>query len=193
MNGKKIACVLLMAIVAVFAYSGQMMHKKAAAKAAEADSAENDANTAQGALSVAQITVEKARAEADEIIRFLEAWRPYAERYQTQTDIETAVQASLRGTGLLVLSQKFEPRDIRDNKNPLIKKVIQASLTIEDEYAKAMNWVGEVERKIPLTRITGCELTGGETSRLVHAEVKIEIPVIDLSALDKVEPKAKKS
>jgi hypothetical protein len=190
MNGKKIACVVLMAIVAIFAYSGQMLHKKAAAKSAEAESAETDANTAQGALSVAQITVEKARAEADNIIRFLETWRPYAERYQTQTDIETAVQASLRGTGLIVLSQKFEQRDIRDSKNPMIKKVIQATLTIEDDYAKAMNWLGDVERRIPLTRITGCELTGGETSRLVHTEVKLEIPVMDLTAVDKAAPAA---
>jgi predicted LPLAT superfamily acyltransferase len=193
MNGKKIACVLLMAIVAVFAYGGQMMHMRAAAKSAEADAAENDATSAQGALSVAQIMVEKARTEGDEIIRFLGVWRPYAERYQTQTDIETAVQASLRGTGLLVLSQKFEPREVRDSKNPLIKRVIQASLTIEDDYAKAINWIGEVERRIPLTRITGCELTGGETSRLVHAEVKLEIPVVDLTAIDKADPKAKKS
>ena len=193
MNGKKIACVLLMAIVAVFAYGGQMMHMRAAAKSAEADAAENDSTSAQGALSVAQIMVEKARTEGDEIIRFLGVWRPYAERYQTQTDIETAVQASLRGTGLLVLSQKFEPREVRDSKNPLIKRVIQASLTIEDDYAKAINWIGEVERRIPLTRITGCELTGGETSRLVHAEVKLEIPVVDLTAIDKADPKAKKS
>jgi hypothetical protein len=193
MNGKKIACILLMAIVAVFAYSGQMLHKKALAKATEAESAQNDANAAQGALSVAQITVEKARAEADDVIRFLEAWRPYADRYQTQTDIETALQASLRGTGLLVLSQKFEPRDVSAEKNPVIKKVVQATLIIEDDYAKAMNWVGELERKIPMTRITSCELTGGETSRLVHAEVRLEIPMVDFASVDAAAASAKKS
>jgi hypothetical protein len=134
--------------------------------------------------------VEKARADAQEIIRFLDSWKQHADRFQTQLEVESAVQSSLRGTGLLVLSQKFESRENKANK--VVPKVVRAALVIEDDYAKAMNWIGELERRLPLTRMMSCQLTGGETGRLIHAEISFEIPIVNLSDTADEKGKAKK-
>ena len=180
MNGKKLACVVLLIFVGIIAYFGQIMHQKAAMKVADAEAAETAATNAQGELSIAEISVEKARAESQDLMKFLESWRPHADRFQTQMEVESAVQSSLRGTGLLILSQKFESRD--NKTNLLVPKVIKAALVIEDEYAKALNWIGDLERRIPLTRVMSCNITGGETGRLVHAEISFEVPIINLNA-----------
>lgn len=191
MNGKKVACVVLMMIVGIFAYAGQIMHQKADTKIRAADTAETAATNAEGELSIAQISVEKTRADAEHLVKFLESWQPHAERFQTQLEVESAIQSSLRNTGVLVMSQKFESRDLR--MNPVVSKVVRAALVVEDEYAKAMNWLGELERRIPLTRIMSCTITGGENGRLVHAEISFEIPIMNLSdEKDKAADKSKK-
>lgn len=179
MNGKKIACVVLLMIVGVFAYAGQIMHQKADAKIRSADAAEDAATEAEGQLTTAQISVATARADAEQLLKFLEAWQPHAERFQTQLEVESALQSLIRSTGVLVMSQKFESRETK--MNPVVSKVIRAALVVEDEYAKVLNWLGEVERRIPITRVMTCQITGGENGRLVHAEVSFEIPIMNLS------------
>jgi hypothetical protein len=63
---------------------------------------------------------------------------------------------------------------------------VRASIVLEDDYAKTVNWIGEMERKLPLARMTSCRLTGGDNGRQVHAEVILEVPLADL----KVSPAA---
>ncbi len=189
MNGKKIACVLLLLVVAIMAYVGQMVHQKAEIKNRAADAAENDVVAAEGDLGIAEITLGKTKADSDELIRFLEAWRPHADRMQTQIDVESAVQSSLRSSGILVVSQKFENRT--EKSNVVIPKIVRAAIVVEDEYAKAMNWIGELERRLPLTRLISCHIMGGETGRLVKAEISMEIPLVNLDAEIKPDPKAK--
>ncbi len=179
MNGKKIACVVLLMIVGIFAYAGQIMHQKADAKIRSADAAEDAAAEAEGQKATAEISVATVRAEAEQLIKFLEAWQPHAERFQTQLEVESAVQSLIRSTGVLVMSQKFESRETK--MNAVVSKVIRAAMVVEDEYAKVLNWLGELERRIPLTRVMTCQITGGETGRLVHAEVSFEIPIMNLS------------
>ncbi|MBL9115985.1 MAG: hypothetical protein JNJ83_13340 [Verrucomicrobiaceae bacterium] len=190
MNGKKVACVVLMLFVGMVAYFGQIMHQKTLAKMSEAEAAKNEVVTAEGDIQVAEINVGKTKSAAADVISFLEAWRPHAEKFQTQLEVESAIQSSLRGTGLLIMSQKFESKE--DKNNPVVPRVVRAALVIEDEYAKVLNWVGELERRFPLTRMMSCDITGGETGRLVHAEVAFEIPIVNLDAdLTKEDPKAK--
>ena len=190
MNGKKVACVVLMMFVGMVAYFGQIMHQKALTKMSEAEAAKNEVVTAEGDIQVAEINVGKTKSAAADVINFLEAWRPHAEKFQTQLEVESAIQSSLRGTGLLIMSQKFESKE--DKGNPVVPRVVRAALVIEDEYAKVLNWVGELERRFPLTRMMSCDITGGETGRLVHAEVSFEIPIVNLDAdLTKDDPKAK--
>lgn len=188
MNGKKIACVVLLMIVGVFAYAGQIMHQKADAKIRSADAAEDAAIEAEDQLTTAEISVATTRDEASQLLKFLESWQPHAERFQTQLEVESALQSLIRSTSVLVMSQKFESRDTK--MNPVVGKVVRAAFTVEDEYAKVLNWLGEVERRIPLTRIMTCQLTGGENGRLVHAEVSFEIPIMNLND-EKAKPGAK--
>ncbi len=183
MNGKKIACVVLLMIIGIAAYSGQIVHQKAEAKRAEASSAMDEATAERGKLDTAKIQTEKIRIESDELLRFLRAWEPYADRIQTQSEVEESVLASLRSANLLILSQRFESRQIQvaaGSPGAAITKLVRASLVLEDDYAKTMNWIGELERRLPMARMMNCRITGGDNGRQVRAEIAIEVPLVDL-------------
>lgn len=179
MNGKKIACIVLMMIIGAVVYFAQIVHQKAEAKRKEAEDALTETSTAQDALNMADVETEKLRAETDELRRFMQSWTPYAQRMQTQSEVEEVVLASLRNANMLILSQKFEMK--QSGTTPVLPKSVRASLVLEDQYARTLNWLGELERRLPLARITSCRLSGGDNSTQVHAEVTMEVPLLDLN------------
>ena len=181
MNGKKLACVVLMMFVAILAYAGQVLHKKADAKRKEAQAAETEAFTAKGALEVESTKLTVMKTDSEEVRRFLVSWTPHIDKVQLQSDVETTVLASVRNAGLVMLANRFE---VRENRGDLvIPKVVRASITIEDDYAKTLNWLGELERKLPLSRLMTCKITGGENGRQVHSEIIFEVPLPSLKAV----------
>lgn len=179
MNGKKLACVVLLIIVGIAAYVGQIVHQKADAKRSEASAAADEATKARNEFDTAQIATEKYRFESDDLRRFLQSWSPHIDHMQTQSEVEETVQASIRNANLLVLSQKFEVR--MNSTSGVIPKTVRASLVLEDDYAKTLNWIGELERRMPIARMTSCRVTGGDSGRHVHVEVSLEIPLMNLS------------
>lgn len=190
MNGKKLACVILMVFVGIAAYCGQIVHQKADAKRTEASTAADEASKAKGDFETAQIATEKYRFESDDLRRFLQSWTSHIEHMQTQLEVEEAIQASLRNANLLVLSQKFEIKI--NSTGGIMPKTVRASLVLEDDYAKTMNWIGELERKLPINRMMSCRITGGDNGRHVHAEISLEVPLMNLR-YEQIVPTAKKA
>ena len=180
MNGKKIACILLMMIIAGIAYGTQIMQKRASAMQEECDTAETDAKNAETQRQVADTEVTRLKYETQDLRQFLLDWTPKIQRLQTTQEAEQALQGILRNSGILTVSQKFEMRENRDQK--FLPRLLQGTLIVQDEYAKTMNWLGELERKLPLARVTSCRLKQGETGRQVNLELRFEIPIINLEA-----------
>jgi hypothetical protein len=181
MNGKKLACVLLLLFVAIITYGVQIMHQKTVAKRDEAETAITDLRAAEDALNIANITTEKLKGDSADLLKFLQSWTPYVERVQTQSEVEEAILASLRNSNMLIMSSKFELKQ-STGKELLLPKIVRASLVLEDEFARTLNWLGEIERRVPLTRVVSCRLTGGENNRQIHTEISLEVPLADLNA-----------
>ena len=180
MNGKKIACILLLCFVGLLIYTYQIVHGKTTSKRAEAEAAETAAIAAEGERDTANLELIRIKSETAELSRFLQTWSTQADRIQTQSEVEEAVTASLRNSNTIVISQKFE---MRDNRGSLVMpKVVRAALVLEDDYAKTMNWVGELERRLPLSRVINYRITGGENGHQIHAEITMEVPIVNLKA-----------
>lgn len=181
MNPKQLACVILMMFIGMVTYFGQIMHNKVTAMKESAKKASESARTAEDARQVSEILVTKTKAETEELRRFLKAWLPYADRVQTQQEVEGAFELSLRDRGItLVHSRKSEVKARREDK--FMPRVVQTSIVVEDDYAKVMNWFGDIEKRLPLARVTSCSLKGGSTVRQMKLDVTIETPIIDISA-----------
>lgn len=190
MNGKQLACVILMAIIGGITYVGQIVHKKALAVREEAKTAEDAAKAAGSEREIAENKSKTAAFDSTEIRRFLETWTPYIDGTQTAQEIEEAVQASIRNARVYVDTQKFETKEMRQNK--VLPRIVKAAVVAEDDYAKALNWLGDLEHKLPLARITACRITAGKTAKSVRLELSIEVPIVNLKA-DPTESTAKKT
>jgi hypothetical protein len=180
MNGKKIAALILVMIIAGIAYGAQVMQKKASAMKAETASASDDRDNAQRALDTECIKQTRVDAECKEYRQFLKKWRPIIEHLQTGQEAEQVLMTIVRNSGIVILSQKFEVKENRNN--PLMPKMLLGTLMAQDEYSKTLNWWGDLERRLPLIRVSACRIKQGENTRQINMEVHFEIPLVNLEA-----------
>lgn len=192
MNPKQLACLILLMFIGVVTYFGQIIHKKVGAMRLSAEQAQSDAVAAESSRQTSEILTARAKAETEDIRRFLQAWVPYIDKAQTEQEIESAIELSLREKGItLVRSRKTEVKSARDNK--IIPRTVLTTLVVEDEYAKVMNWMGDLEKRLPLARVKACQITGGAGPRLVQLDISLETPLINLvSGAEAKAAKAKK-
>lgn len=200
MNPKQLACVILLMIIGAMTYTAQIIHKTVATTRAEAEDAETAAVTAENERSTAEIETTVFKANTEDVRRFLRSWLPAIEHVQTQQEAEQTIELSLRERGIsLVRSRKTESRNSAGNK--LIPKTVITTLTIEEEFAKVLNWLGDIERRLPTARMKVVQITGGSTGTQLKMDVSFETPIFDLAAADadkkkaapKPKPKATKS
>ncbi|GAA5133982.1 hypothetical protein GCM10023213_04770 [Prosthecobacter algae] len=191
MNPKQLACVVLMMFIGCVTYFGQIVHKKVGAMKKSADMAAQDAFSAEGARQTAEILTARTKAETEEVRRFLQAWSPHVDKAQTEQEVESTIEFSLRERGIsLVRSRKTEVKTSRDNK--VIPKTVLTTVVIEDEFAKVLNWLGDVEKRLPLARVKTCRITGGSTARQLRLDVSFETPLINLASDPSASEKTKK-
>lgn len=180
MNGKKIACVILLMILAGIAYGTQIMQQRARGMREEEELARTDAEGAKLESTNLEMEVTNIKYKTQDLRQFLRDWEPGIKRIQTTQEAEQALQSVVRNSHILVVSQKFEMREARESK--ITPKIMQGTLIVQDEYAKTMNWLGELERKLPLMRINACRIKQGENGGQVNLELHFEIPIVNLDA-----------
>jgi hypothetical protein len=189
MNPKQLACVILLMIIGAMTYTAQIIHNKVATTRAGAEAAESAAITAENERATAEISTTMFKAETEEVRRFLRSWLPAIEHVQTQQEAEQTIELSLRERGInLVRSRKTESKQTAGNK--LIPRSVVTTLTIEEEFAKVLNWLGDIERRLPTARMKVVQITGGNSSSQLKLDVSFETPIFDLAAADTDKKKA---
>ena len=180
MNKNKIACLFLTMILAGIAYGTQIMQKKASAMKQESEDAAGEYEDARGKCELAEIDLTSYTTATSDLLAFLTIWTPEVEHVTSGQDAESALMNIVRSSGVLTISQKF---DIKDNHvGGIIPRCLQGTLIVQDDYAKALNFLGEIERSIPLARITACHIKQGDTGTRINLELHIEIPLVNLQA-----------
>lgn len=173
------ACIVLLMIIGAVTYGAQIVHKKAAVAIQAAEDEKASADLAATEANTAKVTLERAKSDAQDLERFLVSWTPVIQRLSSRQEVESAVQGNTRETRVFVVNQKFEEK-VNQGERMRVRSIL-ASLIVEDEYSKVLNWLGSMEKKIPLVRITSCRISAANTGRQVHMEVNLEVPLIDLS------------
>ncbi len=190
MNPKQLACIVLLIIIGAITYTAQMVHNTVSTTRAAAEEAETAAKTAENEQQTAEIETTMFKTDTEEVRRFLRSWLPAIERVQTQQEAEQTVELSLRERGInLVRSRNSEAKSNPGNK--VIPKSVLTTMTIEEEYAKVLNWLGDIERRLPTARMKVVQITGGSSGRQLKMEVSFETPIFDLAAAGADKAKAK--
>ncbi|MDB6007158.1 MAG: hypothetical protein JWR15_4145 [Prosthecobacter sp.] len=189
MNPKQIACIILLMVIGAMTYTAQIIHNTVATTRAAAEDAETAAITAETERETADIETKMFKTRTEEVRRFLRSWLPAIDHMQTQQEAEQTIELSLRERGInLVRSRKTEPKQMAGNK--VIPRTVVTTLTIEEEFAKVLNWLGDIERRLPTARMKVVQITGGSTSAQLKMEVSFETPIFDLAAVDADKKKA---
>ena len=191
MNPKQIACFILMAFIGVLVYGAQIVHGKVNVMRSEAEDSMSAAMNAESERETAEIKTAVIKTETEEVRRFLRAWLPSIDKIQTQQEVEKAVELSLREKGIsLIRARATEPKT---STNKLIPRSVLTTITVEEEYAKVLNWLGDLERRLPLARMKVVQVSGGASGRQLKLDVTFETPIFDLAALAAKKPAPKKS
>ena len=181
MNPKQIACLILMIFIGVLVYVAQIVHNKVSAMRSSAEAAVSATTSAETERSTAEIKAAMVKAETEEIRGFLKAWEPALTKAQTQTEVERTSEISLRDAGSpLVTNRRHELRTFATKGLP---KSVVTTITMQDEYAKVLNWLGDIERRLPLTRMKIVRVSGGSTVRQLKLEASFETPLFDLNSV----------
>ncbi len=182
MNPKQIACLVLMLIIGAMVYAAQIVHNKVSTMRSAAEDASSATVAAEGERSTAEILTAVLKTDTEELRRFLRAWLPSIDKIQTEQEAVQALELSLREGGInLIRARKSELKASTTNK--LIPKAVLTTLTIEDEFAKVLNWLGDIERRLPLARMKVVQVTGGSTGRHLKLDVTFETPIFDLASV----------
>lgn len=177
MNNKHIACgVVAILIVCLVQFTLWVQNSRT--------KMQNQASAAQQAEVAASTQLKRERAQLAELrnqsknlIEFLGIWQPYFESINTAQSAEVNFTIRVKESNLVNLAQRFEQAGIKGNSS--VPTVMRAYLTFEDDYSKLLNWLGELETKMPTLRVSNVRLLKGTRANDLRMELILEHPLMN--------------
>jgi hypothetical protein len=184
MNNKHIACLVILLLGVVVIQGVSMIRKRALAMQTAAESAERGAATARLGLQTQRAILEDLQRKSAGLLEYLDAWEPHFTRLSSAEAAELNVNALLKEASLVLLAQRFEvlpnkldASSVQSTAGQTIPQIVRAHLTIEDDFAKTLNWLGDVESKLPVSRISNLDISRGQAGNDVRMNVVVDIPL----------------
>jgi hypothetical protein len=176
MNSKHISCgivALLIVLLVQFTLWVQGNRTKVQNEAAAAQQEESDAG--------AQLNRERSqlgdlRRQSTDLIEFLRTWQPYFTTVDNPQSAEVNLSMRVKEANLVNLAQRFEQAPLKGN--PSIPTSMRAYLTFEDDYSHLMNWLGDLEVKMPTVRTSSVRLAKGTRANDLRMEIVLEQPLL---------------
>jgi hypothetical protein len=175
MNHKHIAALLIGLCILGFVQTTLWMKDKLAAMVKEEQTAKAAADKAANESILEQQKLTTLRDSSADLIAFLEAWEPYFASMNTPQGAELGISMRLKSSNLVTLSQRYESAGVKDGG--VIPRVMRANLTIDDNYARTLNWLGEMETEIPTLRVSSLRISRGQTANDIRADFVLEVPL----------------
>ena len=176
MNAHQSACFFLLFVTGGMLYGVNSLRNQTSAARERAQTAQIEAETAERQAQLADIQLKTLDSKTSELRTVYKEWKPHFEHFRTPQDAEQRVAEIIREGDVFLISQKFESSEI-DNASS-ISEALVGDLVVEDDYTKAVNWLGRLEEAIPTSRITRCEIARGDRGNDVHLVVRIQIPIL---------------
>ena len=181
MKDKQAAVFVLILIIVGLAYGTHQMRKKMLGMRAQAEVAKLEADSAETQRLAAEDSLRQLKADTDGLREFYRAWLPHLEAVQSPQAGEAKLIDAVKQGGVFSTSQRFENGPV--NEGSVIPRTLKAQLVFEDEYAKAINWMGQLERQLPTARTTEYVVRRGDSGNDVHISLVLEVPIFDPTAM----------
>jgi hypothetical protein len=176
MKNHQSACFLLLFLTAAMLYGVNSLRNATSAARELALQTQSEAEMAEQQAQLAQIQLKTLDAKTAELRLVHGEWKPHFESYRSPQDAEQRIAEVIREGDVFLISQKFEAREV--DRGAVISDALVADLVVEDDYSKALNWLGRLEEAIPSCRITRCQLGRGDRGNDIHLVVQLQIPIL---------------
>lgn len=177
MNDHKTACLVLAVCIAGMLYGVNTLRNSTNAARAAAESVRIEAEAAEQQAELAQIQLRSLDSKTAELRAVFNEWKPHFDACRTPQDAERRIAEVIRDGDVFLISQKFDDQEL--DRNAMISQALVGDLVIEDDYAKTLNWLGELEAAIPNCRVTRCNMKRGDRGNDIHLELQIQVPVFE--------------
>lgn len=181
MNNKHIAVLVVLLLCILIAQGLLSFHQRVTAVQKAAATAERTAKTTEITLRGQRVVLDELKRNSGDLIAFLDLWEDHLSRISTPEGGEVNVNTLVKQAGLFLLAQRFE---LTANKaegsvagEATIPQIFRAHLTIEDDFVKTINWLGEVESKLPTARVSNLQLTRGQSGNDLRVNLALDIPL----------------
>lgn len=179
MNSKHLACTVIGICIAAMAYGTMMFHNKLKIVKDDELTAQSAYDSAVFARSAQQRTLVILEKSTKGIRDYLAEWEPHLKQTRNPQFGEALINLRIKQGDLVTLSQGFET--VSFNKGGTIPRTLQARLVFDDDYAKTLNWLANLEGTMPASRVSSCRLSKGESGNDVKMEVTIDVPILEAS------------
>ncbi len=176
MKNHQSACFLLLLLTAAMLYGVNSLRNATSAARESALQVQTEAETAEQQIQLAQIQLKSLDSKTSELRLVYGEWKPHFESYRSPQDAEQRIAEVIRDGDVFLISQKFEAREV--DRGAIISDALVADLVVEDDYSKALNWLGRLEEAIPSCRITRCQVGRGDRGNDIHLVVQLQIPIL---------------
>ena len=172
---------MLILIILGLAYGTQQMRNKMVDTRHQTDSAKLQADEAETQRLTVESGLRTLKKDTDDLRDFYRAWLPHFEAVQNPQYGESKVIDAVRRGGVFSTSHRFE--NGLGMTETVVPTSLKANLVFEDEYAKTLNWMGELERLLPTARTNAFEVRRGDSGNDVHVSIELEMPIFDPTAM----------
>ncbi len=176
MNDHKSACFLIILLIAGMLFGVNSLRNASTAAREVANGVRLEAEGAEQRAQLSDFQLKSLDSKTSELRTVYTEWTPYFESCRTPQEAEQKIVEVIRHGDVFTISQKFSQQELE--REDQIKSALVADLVVEDDYAKALNWLGEIEKSIPHCRISKCVIMRGDRGNDVHMDVQVQIPIL---------------
>lgn len=175
MKEKQVACLVLIILIAGFAFATQKIYRKMSDAKTKATETADAAELAKTQFNMAQQSLTRLKANTKEVRDFHAAWEPHFTATANWQSTEQQLLDSIKDSDIFPEEQRFEL--LEKKEDALVKQTLRAHLVLQDEYSKVLNWFGYLEETFPTSRVTSCILTRGKAGDNIRIELILDFPV----------------
>jgi hypothetical protein len=176
MNNKHISCGIVALFIVVLVQLTLWVQGHRTKVQNEAGAAQQAETNASAQLNQERSQLSELRRQSTDLIEFLRIWQPYFTTIDNAQSAEVGLSMRIKEANLVNLAQRFEAAPVKGNAS--IPNMLRGFLTFEDDYARLMNWLGELEVKIPTVRTSSVRLSKGSRENDLRMEIVLEQPLL---------------
>ncbi|MBE2205754.1 MAG: hypothetical protein IAE94_15590 [Chthoniobacterales bacterium] len=176
MNNKHVSCAIVAVFILVLVQVTLWVQGNRTKVQNQARAAQEAETAAMTALNLERTQLGTLRKQSADLIEFLRIWQPYFSGIDNPQSAEVNLSMLIKEANLVNLAQRFDPVPVKGNAS--IPTAQRAFLTFEDDYSRLMNWLGDLEVKMPTIRTSSVRLSKGTRANDLRMEVVLDQPLL---------------